>query len=80
MTYDPDSLYTTTKVEDVELWLEDCESVVNVEVHSGGPGYTDWEKEFLSSIRDQFDAKVRATKRPLSGKQLATLKKMWDQI
>lgn len=55
--------------------VDDCVSVINIPVYRGGPGYNDWEKEFIESIEDQI-----SSGRKLSEKQEGLLKKLWDRI
>ena len=60
---------------EVESILEDCENVMNVSRSAGGPGFTTWEKDFLESIREQYD--MRGT---LSDRQQEILQEIWDKI
>lgn len=78
--YDAEELYQDTESSTMERWLDDCEEVVNIDGSHGGPGFTDWEKEFLGSLREQFDERAGRTKKPLTGKQLVVLHKLWDRI
>jgi len=59
----------------IEQMIDDCRSVLDIDKAHGGPGFSDWEKEFLDSIEDQYTD--RGT---LSEKQIAVLKKMWERI
>lgn len=78
---DPETLYQETSLEDMKKWIEDCETNAEVPLHRGGTAFTDWQREFLESVREQFDTRTAAgSKKPLSGKQLVKLKEMWDRI
>lgn len=80
MSYDPDELYEDTTVQDIQKWLEGCESNVEVGVTRGGTGFSEKERDFLESVRDQFDERVKAGRnKPLSGKQLAWLRSLYDK-
>lgn len=79
--YDAEDLYETTSLADLIQWLEDCETNAEVPVSRGGTAFSEWEREFLASIREQFDLRVeRGSRKPLTGKQLVVLKRMWDKI
>jgi hypothetical protein len=78
--YDAEELYQNTDSDSMERWLDDCEEVVDIDLSRGGPGFSSWEKEFLSSLREQFDERSSRTKKPLTGKQLVILRKLWDRI
>ena len=60
---------------DEESMLSDCENVVDIPSATGGPGYNQWEQEFLESLRNRIDEG-----RTLTEPQLAVLKKLWDRI
>lgn len=78
---DADTLYEETSVEQMGRWIEDCEENAEVPLHRGGTSFTEWERDFLNSIREQYDARVAENrKKPLSGKQLVVLKRIWDRI
>jgi hypothetical protein len=55
--------------------LSDCESAVGIDKSRGGPGFGQWEEEFLESIREQFDARGTLTER-----QLDKLQELWDRV
>ena len=38
----------------VETMLSDCRDVVDIPSERGGPGFSQWEQEFLESIGDQL--------------------------
>lgn len=62
-------------MEDVEQMLDDCDSVKDVPASRGGPGFDDWELEFLESVRDQHEGG-----KSLSEKQLGKLRQLWDKV
>jgi hypothetical protein len=78
--YDPEELYQNTEPDTMERWLTDCEEVTGIDKSRGGPGFSSWEKEFLESVREQFDERSDRTNKPLTGKQLVVLHKLWDRI
>lgn len=55
--------------------LTDCENVANIPKERGGPGFNEWEKEFLESLREQFDRNGS-----LTDKQLEKLEELWDKV
>jgi hypothetical protein len=55
--------------------VDDCMSVINITVSRGGPGYNDWEKEFLESVEDQLNGGGGLTE-----KQEKVLQRLWDKI
>ena len=59
---------------DVEDALSACETAADVPKHNGGPGFSQWELEFLESIREQFDARGSLTER-----QQEILQGMYDR-
>ena len=59
---------------DIEEMLETCESASNIPKHNGGPDFTQWELEFLESVREQFDSRGS-----VSEKQEQILSKMYDK-
>lgn len=73
MNDDADTLYNTTTPAEIRRWLLDLGEVQRAQNH----GLNEWENEFVNSVREQFNRKKGALK-PLSGKQLVQLKKIWD--
>lgn len=61
-------------VGDVEEMLDICEEQADVPKHNGGAGFNQWEREFLESIREQFDSRCR-----LSSAQVAVLRRLYDR-
>lgn len=61
--------------EDIQRYLDDCENVRNIIKENGGPGFTKWEKDFLDSVKEQFDDQGK-----LPYKQARILKEMWNRI
>lgn len=59
----------------IEQMLDDCESAKTVPEANGGPGFTDWELEFLESLRDQVD-----DGRTLSQRQMSKLEDLWNKV
>lgn len=57
--------------EEIEAALEDCETAMSA---SNCP-FTQWEKEFIESIGEQFDERGG-----LTTKQEQILEKIWDKI
>jgi hypothetical protein len=41
--------------------LEECEAAAEILECNGGPDLTDWEREFLESVREQYDDRGRLT-------------------
>lgn len=60
---------------DINTMLDDCNSAAPVTEENGGPGFTQWELEFLDSIEDQY-----ADRGELSLRQEETLRKIWNKI
>jgi hypothetical protein len=78
--YDSEELYEETEPDTMLKWLEGCESAAEVALHRGGTDFTEWERNFITSIREQYDEKVEEGRRkPLSGKQLVTLRRLYDR-
>lgn len=78
--YDPEDLYRDTGPDEMEKWLDACEEVKSIPRDRGGPGFGQWELEFIESIREQFDDRASKSKSPLSGKQLVKLRQLYDRI
>jgi hypothetical protein len=78
MAYDPEELYEETDRDTIEKWLSAVEENISVGAARGGASFSDREKEFIESIREQFDSRKSARK-PLSGKQLAWLATLYDR-
>lgn len=78
--YDADDLYANTDIADMRKWLEAVESAREVPLHRGGTSFNERELEFIESVRTQFDERVKQGRhRPLSGKQLAWLRSLYDK-
>lgn len=76
MSDDADDLFRTTTVAEMRRWLSDLGEVTRAQNHD----LTEWEVEFVESVRKQFNSKYgRGVAKPLSGKQLVQLKKIWDE-
>lgn len=60
-----------TNVIDIELRLDDCMNVMNC----SNVSFTQWEKEFLNSVYEQFD-----NVKSLSKKQSEILERIWEKI
>lgn len=78
MAYDPEELYQETDRASIEKWLESVEENVAVGTARGGAAFSDREKEFILSVREQVDAR-KDRQKPLSGKQLAWLRSLYDR-
>lgn len=79
-SYDPEELYQQTTVADITKWLEACEENLEVGLHRGGTSFSEKEREFIESVREQFTERVAAGRtRPLSGKQLKWLRAIYDK-
>ncbi len=75
--FDPDELYEATSLPEMTEWLERCELTLRT---SETLIFSKWEQTFLTDIRRIFDDNVaHGRKRPLSGRSLQTLKKLWDK-
>lgn len=59
---------------DVEEMIDQCESAAHVPKCNGGPGFSQWEHEFIESLREQFDAG-----RSLSERQLEKLAELAEK-
>jgi hypothetical protein len=78
--YDPEELYQESTPDDIRKWLEACEENVEVGVTRGGTGFSERERDFLDSVRTQFDERVaQGRNKPLTGKQLAWLRSLYDK-
>ena len=78
--YDTEELYEETDIPTMTKWLEGCESGAEVALHRGGTDFSERERDFITSIREQLDENVKAgRKRPLTGKQLAWLRQLYDR-
>lgn len=73
--YDPEELYQSTDKVEMRLWLERAEEAIE----EGAPKLTDWEQEFIESVREQFDERSDKLRKPFSGKQLVILRKIYDK-
>lgn len=78
MEHDPEELYQETDRDTMVSWLEAVEENIAVGESRGGARFSDREKEFIESVREQLDARASA-RRPLSGKQLAWLRSLYDR-
>lgn len=58
-----------------EEMLDDVESAKEVSPKRGGLAISNWESEFIDSIREQFDDRGTLTE-----KQKNVLRKIWDRI
>ncbi len=61
----------TIELEEIDDVLSECQSALEA---SNCP-FSDWERDFIESVTDQFDRKGS-----LSEKQRETLKKIWEKI
>lgn len=78
--YDSEELYEETEPDTILKWLEGCESAAEVALHRGGTDFNEWERSFIVSIREQYDERTEQGRRkPLSGKQLVTLRRLYDR-
>jgi len=59
---------------DIGAMLRDCEEAAKTPLHRGGTDYNEWEREFLASVREQYDAAP-----VLSDAQLAKLVELWER-
>lgn len=55
--------------------LADLEELVNVPVTRGGAYFSDWEKQFIRSVRQQFDDTLEFTE-----KQRDKIKEVWHAV
>lgn len=55
--------------------LADLEELVNVPVQRGGVYFSDWEKQFIKSVRVQFDLALF-----FSAKQREKIKEVWQAV
>ena len=87
---DPDWLVMNTTNEEIELWLMDLASNLHLSKENGRNGFagpatglfTQWEKDFHASVNKQYDERTARgfTEKPLSGKQLVFLKRLWKRL
>jgi hypothetical protein len=78
--YDPEELYEETTIEEMGEWLRVVEENLEAGLLRGGVSFNDREHEFIESVREQYDARVsEGRKKPLSGKQLAWLRDLYDR-
>ena len=78
--YDSDELYEDTDVASIAKWLEACEDAAEVALHRGGTSFSEWERGFIESIREQYDRRIlQESSKPLSGKQLVILRRLYDK-
>lgn len=75
--YDPEALYQETSRQDVEQWLNDINLNVRVGERGGGIDLTAAEEDFIASV--QRTVRKKPGPRPLTGKQLAWLKQIYDR-
>jgi len=61
--------------EKIAEMLDDCAGARDVLACNGGPGFNDWEREFIDSAADQFSERGR-----LSDKQTTVLERLWAKI
>lgn len=74
---DPEEMYEATTLDEMVEWLERCELTVR---SSKVQVFSRWEMVFLEDTRKILDDNVAAgRKKPLAGRSLSTLKKLWDR-
>ena len=61
--------------QDIGQMIEDCQNVAYIDRMHGGPGFNDWERNFIESIAEWYDEND-----DLTDAQYQTLKKIWDKI
>lgn len=61
--------------EDIRSMLNDCLSALRIPRSRGGPGFNDWEVQFVESVSEQFD-----DGRILTDKQIDKLETLWNRI
>lgn len=85
--YEPEDLKRTTDLNQVQIWLEDITEAIEDEEYTP----SDWEVEFLESITKRLDRWIEKAQvlgadfepeedQPLSGKQLVSLRQLYDKI
>lgn len=62
-------------MDDISQMLDDCDSVLGIPRSRGGPGFSEWEVEFIESVRDQYESRGS-----LSPKQTEKLTELWNRI
>ena len=75
---DPEWLEQNTDVDTAELWL--CVVGKMIEARAAVTSdFSDWDVEFFKSINEQYDRRMARSydKRPLSGKQLFHLHRLY---
>jgi hypothetical protein len=55
--------------------LDDLEELVGVPIERGGMYFSDWEKQFIKSVRQQFDLALF-----FSTKQREKIKEVWQAV
>jgi len=60
---------------EIETMINDCLSALNIPRSRGGPGFNQWEREFLESIEDAFKTYGKLTE-----KQYDKLHSLWSRI
>lgn len=81
--FDPEWLLLTTTNDQIEQWLATTLPCANANARSwtGRRLFSDWEIQFLVSVDAAYSAKaLRGVDRPLSGKQLFFLSKLFYRV
>lgn len=86
---DPLWLLENTTLDQIECWLLACLEALDAKRSwerkdrlGSTPLFSDWEKSFIKSIDDQYNAKHTRGfhDRPLSGKQLFVLRQLYARV
>ncbi len=76
----PDWLIENSDLEEIEFWL--C--TVRAAIKSVSPGkysFSEWELSFFESVDAQYNSRVQIDdRRPLSGRQLVHLHRLWMRV
>ncbi len=80
--HDPDVLYESTDVDDITDWLDLITEAIDGDEYEP----TKWEEGFLESIAERLEAWDASTDgaypevQPLTGKQLVSLRGIYDKV
>jgi hypothetical protein len=59
---------------DIKEMIEGCESAAETPVQNGGTNFSQWEREFLESVSEQYESRGSLTER-----QVEILAKLYDK-
>ena len=72
---------TEQNEEAVRGMLDDCINVLTISKERGGPGFNDWERNFILDVDEHFErARKKYGSAFLTEKQFDKLEALWNRI